>query len=232
VTSSDELNPSSQINFGVDLYMRKLIVAFVRLFGYDIQKLPKRVEKQSIRDENRQKKFKGKRVYVGCGDDHKDGYIGCDLRDTLTTSIQCKAWELSDHCENLEEIYSRHMVEHLTIKEVECCLVDWRKSLKSGGRAVIIIPNMDFHIMQWGKARWNKESLSNENSNAAWGMAGFWGWQRECDPTLQNYDQSHWDVHKSGFNEESITYFLNAAGFRQIETKIVDECHLHAIAVK
>lgn len=62
--------------------------------------------------------FKNKKVidkiYMGCGYDYKDGYVGCDVRKTKTAKIICKAWELSKYCKNVNEIYSRHMVEHLT----------------------------------------------------------------------------------------------------------------------
>jgi predicted SAM-dependent methyltransferase len=83
---------------------------------------------------------------VGCGLDYKEGYIGCDLRKTSTVSIQCKAWELSKHCDKLEKIYTRHMFEHLTIRESEFCLRDWYSALKFGGCATIIVPNLEFHI--------------------------------------------------------------------------------------
>lgn len=73
------------------------------------------------------------KIYMGCGDDYKEGYIGCDIRKTKTSKIICKAWELSKHIKNLEEIYSRHMVEHLTYTEFNETLKDWNKALLGGG---------------------------------------------------------------------------------------------------
>ena len=57
---------------------------------------------------------------MGCGDDYKDGYVGCDVRKTKTAKIICKAWELSKYCKNVNEIYSRHMVEHLDLYRIYC----------------------------------------------------------------------------------------------------------------
>lgn len=83
--------------------------------------------------------FKNKKVidkiYMGCGDDYKDGYVGCDVRKTKTAKIICKAWELSKHCKNVGEIYSRHMVGHLTYAEFDATLKYWYKALNGGGIA-------------------------------------------------------------------------------------------------
>ena len=46
------------------------------------------------------------KIYMGCGDDYKNGYVGCDVRKTKTAKIICKAWELSKYCKNVGEIYS------------------------------------------------------------------------------------------------------------------------------
>ena len=75
------------------------------------------------------------KIYMGCGDDYKEGYVGCDIRKTKTAKIICKAWELSKHCKNVGEIYSRHMVEHLTYTEFNETLKDWYKALNGGAIA-------------------------------------------------------------------------------------------------
>ena len=72
------------------------------------------------------------KIYMDCGDDYKDGYVGCDVRKTKTAKIICKAWELSKYCKNVNEIYSRHMVEHLTYTKFNETLKDWHKALNGG----------------------------------------------------------------------------------------------------
>ena len=96
------------------------------------------------------KKVIGK-IYMGCGDDYKDGYVGCDVRKTKTAKIICKAWELSKYCKNVNEIYSRHMVEHLTYTEFNETLKDWCKAL-TGAKLHIICPDLDFYIEQFKNA--------------------------------------------------------------------------------
>ena len=86
---------------------------------------------------------------MGCGDDYKDGYVGCDIRKTKTAKIISKAWELSKYCKNVNEIYSRHLVEHLTYTEFNATLKDWYKTLKVVGKLHIICPDLNFHIEQF-----------------------------------------------------------------------------------
>jgi predicted SAM-dependent methyltransferase len=124
------------------------------------------------------------------------------------------------------------MVEHLTLPEMKMAFSDWYKALRGGGSVHIVVPNMDFHVEQWLQAQWDNFSEDDKKSNEVWSFAGFWGWQRECDPALSNYNRSYWDVHKSGFNEKSLRYFLKQAGFTEISTWIEDDCHLCAIAEK
>ena len=171
-----------------------------------------------------------KNVYVGCGDDHKEGYIGCDIRKTKNAQIVCKAWELSKKIKNLSNIYSRHMIEHLTFPELEMTLADWYKALGPGGKVHIICPNMDFHIQQFQNAIINKVNYNDKKSDFRWSLAGFWGWQRE-DYT-KNVPNKYWDIHKSGYNCKILHFFLSRARFTNINCYIVDNCHLVAEAYK
>jgi predicted SAM-dependent methyltransferase len=177
-------------------------------------------------------KIKNVKVYVGCGPDRKEGFIGCDIRVLDTVGVVCKSWELSDHFEKVHQIYSRHMLEHLTFKEVEATLRDWLKCLKVGGGIHLVVPFLDFHIEQWKNAQWSESMLGEKWSEASWSMAGLYGWQRECDPTKDDYNSTYWDVHKSGFNFKNMTFILERAGFSEINISVFDECHLIAKATK
>lgn len=176
----------------------------------------------------------GERLYVGCGDDVKSGFIGCDIRPLSNVSVVCNAWEISRYCREVKEIYCRHMLEHLTLPQLEATLLDWICALENGGTITIIVPNMDYHIEQWSRAVWNEETWQDDSSDARHSFAGFWGWQRECGTgvTRKSQDVSFWDVHKCGFNQEFLVLILSRAGFRDITCKVVDNFHLVASASK
>ena len=112
-------------------------------------------------------KIKDAKVYVGCGPDRKEGYVGCDLRKLNSVDVVCKSWELSAHFENVHKIYTRHMLEHLTFKEVEATLIDWYKCLQVGGCIHLVVPFLDFHIEQWNKAEWNETTYVEKWSDAS-----------------------------------------------------------------
>lgn len=172
-----------------------------------------------------------KNVYVGCGDDFKEGYVGCDIRKTKNTKIVCKAWELSKKVKDLENIYSRHMCEHLTYDEFIFTLTDWYKTLKPAGLVHIIVPNIDYHIEQFKRAEFDNKSLETKWSDLSWSLAGFCGWQRENYIKIKN-DTKYWDVHKSVWNSKLIRLFLENLGYVHITCEVIDNVHLSVMARK
>ncbi|XOV79312.1 MAG: methyltransferase domain-containing protein [Aestuariibacter sp.] len=177
-------------------------------------------------------KDKLKSLYIGCGDDRREGFLHCDIREMEGIDVACKAWQVSEHFSDLAQIYSRHMLEHLTTMEAEAALLDWHKALSIGGQLYIVVPNLDFHVHQWLKAEWNESTLRDERSDARYGFAGLFGWQRECDPRQEDYNNSYWDVHKSGYNEKRLAFLLKRAGYVDVKTEIKNQVHLVATATK
>jgi predicted SAM-dependent methyltransferase len=184
-------------------------IRLLERFGYRLEPVYKSRLKQTIPA--------GAKLYVGCGDQVVEGYYGCDLRDLPTVSLACRAWEISSHCNALGEIYSRHMLEHLSLAEMRLTLQDWLTALTPNGVVRIEVPNLEFAIAQLQRAVWTSTALDDRFSDARWGLACFFGWQRECDPQAADYNQSYWDVHKSGYTADSMRYFLEQAGFAEIE---------------
>lgn len=171
-------------------------------------------------------------LYVGCGPDIREGFVHCDLRPLPHVDCVCKAWEVSKHFSKVEHIYSRHMLEHLTQAEAMLTLQDWFSALAPGGSVRIIVPNMDFHCQQWLNAKWDEESYSEKRSDARYSEGGFWGWQAECDPKVENYNTSYWDVHKSGYNQQKMEFIMKKIGFSQVLCEIKGDVHLVTNAKK
>lgn len=209
---------------------KRIFIAKVRRFGANLQMNP--TFTMSFHRNHPPHRWQNAMVDVGCGDSPRDGFVGCDIRALPTVKIVCRAWDLSHHSQQLDAIYCRHMLEHLTLAESILTLKDWYCALGDGGTLEIIVPNIEFHIDQWRSADWKQTFSTDTKCDAVWGFAGFYGWQRECDPTKPNYNQTYWDVHKSAYNEARIAFLLSDVGFDNISTAIVDRCHLVAKARK
>lgn len=174
--------------------------------------------------------YKG--AYVGCGEDRRKDFLHIDKRNLPGIDVVCNAWEVSGYLQELCEIYSRHMLEHLTSMEAEATLHDWHNALAIGGQVYIVVPNIDFHIQQWLEADWNEETIRDPQSDARYGFAGLFGWQRQGNPRADDYEESYWDVHKSGYNKKRLKFLLERAGFVDIQLTIKNDVHLVAVAKK
>ena len=137
------------------------------------------------------------------GETKRDGFKSCDIRDVEGVDYVCPAWEIDKHVEpaTVDEIWSRHFFEHLTFIQGEKVLQSWYKILKPGGKVGMKLPNMEFHVQQWIRRK-DKDELD-------WAKAGFWGWQREGET-------ESWDVHKSGYDKETLTELLTKHNFTGI----------------
>ena len=130
----------------------------------------------------------------------KPDFLQCDVRQCTTTTYVCNAWEIVNHVEpkTVNEIYSRHFLEHLTYYDAENTLMAWYIILKPGGFVTTIVPDIEFHIKQWEAGDFTSASV------------GFWGKQRETEKS------EIWDIHKSGYNYYILEKMLKNSGFRAI----------------
>lgn len=156
------------------------------------------------------------KIEFGCGETpSKKDFRTCDVRNLPGVDFVCPAWQIDKFVgeESVDEIFSRHFFEHLTFAQGRMVLRTWHKILKPGGKMHMILPNMTFHIEQWIRRKNNKE--------LRWAEAGFWGWQREGDTEM-------WDVHKSGYDFETLHQVLTKQKFIKIRnlTSPINDKHL------
>jgi len=151
-------------------------------------------------------------IEFGCGDNPtKKDFKTCDIRNLQGVDFVCPAWDIDQHVKenSVDEIFSRHFFEHLTFRQGEHLLKVWHKILKPNGRMEMMLPNMDYHVAQWV----NKTAMDRAK-------AGFWGHQREGDTEV-------WDVHKSGYNFDTLSTLLSEYEFRNIKNLRPKGKHLH-----
>ena len=149
-----------------------------------------------------------KKIEIGCGKKRRtDGYECCDIRNIEGVDHVCSADKLPFDDDSVDEVYSRHVIEHFSLKEFLDVLVEWNRVLKDGGQLYIICPNWLWHLEQITSGThdsfYNKEPGKNDRY---WGFGSLFGWQ-----------QDEYDVHKFGYYFELLEDILKDAGFGKIE---------------
>lgn len=95
---------------------------------------------------------------AGCADCKKEGYIGIDNVDYGQEII----WDIRDGIpfsdESIDEVYTCHLLEHLTNKESKEFIEDVQRVLKTGGLFVNRLPS----ITHFGAYYPDHESFWNE----------------------------------------------------------------------
>jgi len=128
----------------------------------------------------------------GCGNNRVFGYIGVDIMENKNAHILCdkEGWS-NFHDDCATEIYSCHFIEHLDYPDVIDIFKLWRRMLISGGKLVIIFPDL---------AKVNPKLEPKSALNFAY---------------AERWDE--YDVHKSFWSAWLMKEFLKNAGFADIK---------------
>lgn len=192
-----------------------------------------------LRSKKRQKRpatkiyDKGGKFNVGAGSDIKADHVNCDIRPLPGIDIVCRAWELTHFTHEASLVYSRHTLDYLTLAEARRTLKNWFSAIKLGGSVHVVVPNLDFHILQWQRATWTLEEFGKTGSDARASLAGFYGLQHEPDSwDAATYNPNYLDTRKSGYNAPLLRMLIEEAGFTDVETWIEEGIDLHAEARK
>ena len=148
-----------------------------------------------------------------CRHKREEGFLSCDIRDVDYVTYVCNCWEIDKEVEegSVEEIYSRHMFEHLTFAQGRKALMSWMKVLKRGGKVHMMIPDLRYHVIQYIRFIDNRKKGIESFGHA---INGFYGGQREeFDSPEQTSFNNLWDVHKSGYDEISLKELLESFGY-------------------
>lgn len=88
------------------------------------------------------------RLEIGSGQTPRIGYKSCNIRPLPHIDHVCSADRLPFENNTVDEIYSRHLIEHFTLKEFLTVLKEWNRVLKNEGEVYIICPNLTWHLKQ------------------------------------------------------------------------------------
>lgn len=117
-----------------------------------------------------------------------------------------------------EAVYSSHSLEHLYPHEVPVALREFRRVLTDGGKAVIIVPDLE-------DVRPTEEPLYETSAGPVCGLDLIYGMSRLIP------NDRHM-AHHSGFTKETLGDALAAASFSHVEISRVANFSLMAVAIK
>ncbi len=150
------------------------------------------------------------RLNIGCGEQRRAGFLGIDVRPCAAADHVRPAWDLQPFAPgSVDEVYSRHMLEHLDPNDARRALQAWRAALRPGGFLRLIVPDLAFHAQQLlgGATSFDPHREANERH----ALAGFFGWRDESRGGNRE------DAHRWGYTEQTLRALLEDCGFVDVQ---------------
>ena len=79
---------------------------------------------------------------IGCGKNKKECAIGLDFRKNSSADIIADAHQLPFRNESFNHVYSSHLIEHFSHREIKNVLTEWIRVLKKKGIFEIRCPDL------------------------------------------------------------------------------------------
>jgi predicted SAM-dependent methyltransferase len=79
---------------------------------------------------------------IGCGENKRRGSIGVDIRRTCGVDVIADARVLPFRNEVFDHVYSSHLIEHFSHREIPRVVAEWVRILKRNGMIEIRCPDL------------------------------------------------------------------------------------------
>jgi len=181
-----------------------------------------------------------KKLHLGCGGKHLDGYINIDLYEQAGVDLVMDATDLLFVNNSVDEIRSEHLIEHFTYHQATKAFKEWFRVLKPGGLLFIECPDILGYCKRFigePENRWCGIPPGTEFT-PRYGHAliqGFFGNQMGPNKPIQYGFGSLPQLaqtHKSGWTVGYLTGWLRNVGSTKIESQSKDDMILRVLAWK
>lgn len=156
-----------------------------------------------------------KKLNLGCGKRLKEGYINCDINPEYEHLgvLQIDAANLSMyHVNEIDEIYTSHVIEHFDFNKGQHVLKEWYRVLKPGGKLIIETPDFYYSCKYFIELyeKYNDEFIIHENvKHQIYKLYGHFfsePWKPHC-------------YHLFLYTEKELCMVLKNTGFKKIIRK-------------
>jgi len=79
---------------------------------------------------------------IGCGNNRMEGVVGLDMRKTNCVDVVADARKLPFKDSSFDYVFSSHLIEHFSHREVGSVLSEWVRVLGQGGTIEIRCPDL------------------------------------------------------------------------------------------
>ena len=116
--------------------------------------------------------------------------------------------------EEIDVVYSSHLLEHFGFKESQSALMEWFRVLRPEGKIFINVPDME----------WLAEEMLRLGMEVAPRSRVFDTQEKLMEVVYGNQDHEG-EFHKSGYTKFSLGALLMKIGFKNIEIEQIYEAH-------
>jgi len=140
------------------------------------------------------------------------GFTGVDINTGSLTDVVCDVTKLIEKFElgSIDEIYSRHVIEHFSQKQIPSLLKSWIDLLKPNGKITLNFPDLDKYVDYYIKHR----SKIPVQEFARW---------------VYGNQTDQYDVHKAGFNGKYMADILTELG---IKVQSISSAHVGGLKIR
>ena len=145
----------------------------------------------------------------------------------------------------MDELYSSHVVEHISYTEIVQVLTEWNRVLNLGGKLTVKMPDLDFLCRAYVLGIHSTEEIMIAMFGGfSDGPGGSDGWEKiSGNPlwkrnTIEDGDIPHpgkyteWGSHKAMYTFESFKFRLEQVGFNTVRRIVENDWELHIFAIK
>ena len=156
------------------------------------------------------------KINLGCGNDILPGYINVDRYNNIgKVDLNCDVADLPFKDNTIDEILTKHLIEHIPLNDIFKVISEWKRVLKIGGVLNLHLPDLELEVMRW---------LDTPDQDKFLRVHKIFGEQNHIGNT-----------HYLGFNCASLTNLLNDFNFNVKKCENVHngvDHEIHCIAEK
>ncbi len=162
-------------------------------------------------------------LHAGCGTEPLPAWLGecdevrLDIDHRCEPHIVAPITALGDIGE-FDVVYSSHCLEHLFPHQVAVALAEFKRVLKPGGKAVVVVPDLE-------DVRPTEDALYVSEAGPICGLDMYYG-------KASMIADNPFMAHKCGFVRETLAGVVEAVGFAAVSVERSSGYNLYAVAVK